>query len=123
MHCKGCWNKDTWSFKPKVIWNVETLAQEILQYKDKVKGVTILGGEPLDQYESVYSFVQKLCQERMTIMLYTGYEWEEIFEKGFTPILEYVDVLIPGRFVQEERDIFLKWRGSKNQKIFFLSVL
>lgn len=121
IHCKGCWNQDTWSFKPKSLWRVEDLLKEILQHKESIEGVTILGGEPLDQYEAVLHLVQKLKQEQMTIMLYTGYEYQEIFEKRFYPILDFVDILIPGRYVQEERDIALRWRGSKNQKVLFLS--
>lgn len=121
LHCKGCWNKDTWSFKKKALWDVEKLLEEILKYKNTIEGVTVLGGEPLDQYEAMFELVKKVQEQNLSIMLYTGYEWEEIFKKGFHPILEYVDIFIPGRYVQEERDISLLWRGSKNQEILFLS--
>lgn len=121
IHCKGCWNHDTWSFQSKQLRSVQDLLKEILSYKNEIEGITILGGEPLDQFEEVFSLVQKVIDHDLSIVLYTGYELQEIQCKGFSKILEYIDILIPGRYMMNKRNIFLQWRGSENQEIHFLS--
>lgn len=121
LHCKGCWNKDTWSFKPNLVLSLEEVLDDIQLHKQELEGVTILGGEPLDQYLPVLQLIREIKKQGLSVMLYTGYELEEIHNKGFSEILNYVDILIPGRYVQEKRNIYLEWRGSENQKIYFLS--
>ncbi len=121
LHCKGCWNKDTWSFKPNLVWSVEEVLKDILSSKEEIEGVTILGGEPLDQYEPVLELVRKIQLHNLTVMLYTGYELEEVYSKGYSEILSYVDILIPGRFEESKKNVNLEWRGSENQEIIYLS--
>jgi anaerobic ribonucleoside-triphosphate reductase activating protein len=87
---------------------------------DEIEGITILGGEPLEQPEPVLELIQSAKQMGLTTMLYTGYEEEEL--NGIQ--LECVnssDVVIMGRYVASLRDVGLRWRGSSNQEIRMVS--
>jgi anaerobic ribonucleoside-triphosphate reductase activating protein len=121
LHCKGCWNKDTWSFKSNLVLSLEEVLDDIQLSKQELEGVTILGGEPLDQYLPVLQLIREIKKLGLSVMLYTGYELEEIHNKGYSEILDFVDILIPGRFEEDKRNTNLEWRGSENQKVHFLS--
>jgi anaerobic ribonucleoside-triphosphate reductase activating protein len=89
--------------------------------KPYIKGLTLSGGDPLfegnrEAVEQIVKNLKLLCPTK-DIWLYTGYEYEEVKDLD---ILNYVDVLVDGKFVQEQRDITLAFRGSKNQKIIEL---
>ncbi len=115
-HCKGCWNTAMWSFKPVNLIEREDLLKLLLDTKNK--NVTILGGEPLDQSDNLLWILNKLKKESFHIMLYTGYEVDEIESSPIRKeICEYPDILIIGRYREEQRNTFLRWRGSSNQKI------
>lgn len=79
--------------------------------------ISILGGEPMMQYEAVVSLC-KMIKERThkTIWLWSGYELHEIKQR-FPDILKYIDVLVDGPFIQEFAEPNLQWRGSSNQNI------
>lgn len=116
LHCKGCWNESMWSFEPKILIEREELLNIILS--KQVDGVTILGGEPLQQPTNLFWLMKQLKNSAVNIMLYTGYELEEISSNEvYKEICDLADILIPGRYHESERNIFLKWRGSSNQKI------
>ena len=130
-HCKGCFNKETWDFNHGKTLTFETVQDigEMLE-PDYISGLTVLGGEPLDPLNTNgVNFLLELVsmginREKKNIWLYTGYTWDElmdrIFKNGDTElrsILEYVDVLVDGRFIEEEKDISLVFRGSRNQNI------
>ena len=116
LRCKGCWNVSMWDFEQRQLIEREILLQQILA--SGLDGVTILGGEPLQQPENLLWLMTQLNEHKVHCMLYTGYEPEEIRNNPqFQKIAELSDILIPGRYREEERDTFLKWRGSGNQKI------
>lgn len=116
LHCTGCWNKSMWSFDPNILLEREELLRNILL--KAADGVTILGGEPLEQSDNLLWLLNQLKKSDIHIMLYTGYEMNEISsEKKYQEICNMADILIPGRYHENERDIYLKWRGSRNQKI------
>jgi len=121
LNCKGCWNKETWSFKDNLLYSPDDLLDLILKYKNEIEGITILGGEPLFQKEDLLKFVKLIKKKtNLTIMLYTGFEKNEFTIKD-KEIISYIDILIAGRYIDEERSIFLTWRGSQNQKIEFIT--
>lgn len=124
--CEGCHNPEAWSFEG---------GQELPNdYKGNiikaisVNGITrnfsVLGGEPLcpenlDLTLSTISAV-RAAYPNIKIFLWTGYCLEDIKENSVVKeILEQINVLIDGPFIQEQRDITLKLRGSKNQRILY----
>ncbi len=121
IKCKGCWNKETWSFKENQIMTVERLMHDIMAWESEIEGVTILGGEPFDQYEETLALCQQIKARGLTIMMYTGYELTELKERKQTDVLDYCDILIAGRYVEALRNTNLQWRGSENQQVLFLT--
>jgi len=115
LGCEGCWNKDTWAKKSGSIVEVSELLREIRE-TDGIEGITILGGEPLQQAVPVLSLITGTKSLGLTVMLYTGFEPSE-FDETMRDCYEASDIAITGRFVQAERDLGLLWRGSSNQVI------
>lgn len=121
LACPGCWNKEMWSFEPKHLVERDILLSDILSYPG-LEGVTLLGGEPLQQASNVHWLLSNLKDRNIGIMLYTGYELEEIFvNPTLSHICNLADILIAGRYHEEERYLFLRWRGSRNQSITLLT--
>ncbi len=82
------------------------------------RSVTLLGGEPLDQSDNLLWLMKHLRESGINTMLYTGHELEEIAGNDvWTEICDLADILVPGRYREELRDISLRWRGSRNQPI------
>ena len=78
------------------------------------EGVTFLGGEPLQQAPAVLALIDAVKPMGLSVLLYTGYEPEE-YDATMQACHNRSDLLIGGRYVQELRDPFLRWRGSSNQ--------
>ncbi len=133
IHCKGCFNFKTWDFnfgKPFT----EKTEEEILEALDKdfISGLTVLGGEPFEEenQEVLASFLHKVKTSfpQKDIWCYTGYIYDKDLlpstGKKHTPyteeMLSYIDVLVDGPFIIEEKDISLNFRGSRNQRILRL---
>lgn len=127
FHCKNCFNPETWDFNGGKEWNEEVKERFIkLANGEHVNRISILGGEPLCQ-ENVGT-VLDLCQElkklypQKKIWIYTGYTWECLVNQDFTKkILENIDVLIDGPYVDELQDFNLRFRGSSNQRVINVS--
>lgn len=117
--CKGCFNPETWDFFYGDEFHADTYL-EILKAldDDHIAGLTVLGGEPLHgrNRHMVTTLCGAIKRERpgKTIWLYTGFNYEEVKD---LPIMEYIDVLVDGRFIESKKDISLKFRGSSNQRI------
>lgn len=127
LHCKGCFNPETWDFKggKPVTTEVERKIYELLK-PEYITRFSVLGGEPLspqnfDQLPYIILTIRTNYPEKK-IWMWTGYTWDEIQEKLKQPtklwvILNNIDYLVAGPFIQEEKDLTLKWRGSRNQEI------
>lgn len=121
-NCIGCFNKDLQDFNYGLKWTSET-EDEFLKYVkyDNIKGVNILGGEPMEQTmdDDLYNLLTRIKKEtQKDIWLWTGYLIEDILkDEGKLKILKLVDVLVDGRFEIDKRDISLKYRGSFNQRV------
>ena len=126
FHCEGCHNPETWNPKGGIEVNEGDLIQQILTLinaNNIIRNLSILGGEPLDT-EQKRDFLRELIirvryyYPEIKIVLWTGYKYNDIKDKeDFKYILENIDYLIDGPFILKERDITLKWRGSRNQNI------
>ena len=115
--CKGCFNSEAWDFNygKKFDVNAENEILHVLE-KPYIKGLSVLGGEPLQQDNTLLEFLKKVRNKfpSKSIWLYTGYTYEQIKDKKE---LDYVDVLVDGKFVEALKDISLQFRGSSNQRI------
>ena len=117
--CPGCHNPITWDENGGLPFD-EAAKEEIFTElaKDYVSGVTFSGGDPL--YPANREQIGALAREvharfpEKTIWLYTGYRWEEI---SALPLMQYIDVLVDGRFIADLKDTKLHWKGSFNQRI------
>lgn len=119
-HCPGCFNQDTWDFEGGRIFNRRVKIQFLdLANKDKnIVGFSILGGEPLQQGEAMLDLVKSMKEQfpNKTIWMWTGYRFEELNEEQLE-IISYIDVLVDGRFVESEKCLKDRFRGSYNQRI------
>lgn len=117
--CEGCFNVEAQSFSYGEIWN-EDIEKEFMSYvkNPNIVGVNILGGEPMEQDETLNNLLIKIKETGKDIWLWSGYTFEEIIDSSKKlKLLSLVDVLIDGKFELENRDLMLKYRGSKNQRI------
>lgn len=120
IHCRGCQNPQTWSFQSGKQFTLETKTKlfELLN-KPYIKGITFSGGNPLDSFSEIFSLCKEIKEKFPTkdIWFYSGYTLEEINQKAMKPILQYIDILVDGPYIEEQRDITLPFRGSKNQRL------
>lgn len=123
LHCKGCFNPESWDFKAGKPFTEEVLNSIIQHLKSEyITGFSILGGDPMEKenQEEVLHIVERIKEEvpNKSIWLWTGRMMEHIWT---SPILSYVDVLVDGPFIQKlkvkEQG---KWFGSTNQRIINL---
>lgn len=120
--CKGCFNKELQDFGAGEVWTQEDEDNFVSYVKnDNVVGVNILGGEPMQQVmdDCLPNLLKRVKEETgKSIWLWSGYLLEQILEdEKRRKILEYVDVLVDGRFEVDKRNINLKYRGSENQRV------
>ncbi len=128
-HCKNCFNKETWDFDYGQPFDnrakqlvIEALAPEY------IAGLTLIGGEPMEpsNQRALLPFVKKVKElyPNKNIWCYTGYLFDkELLEESRArcevtdELLSYIDIIVDGRFVDEKKDITLRFRGSSNQRI------
>lgn len=117
--CKGCHNPITWDPNGGLLFD-EAAKNEIFAQLDHpyISGITFSGGDPLNSANrvDVRNFMAEIKGKypNKTIWLYTGDLWESI---RHYPMMQYVDVVVDGEFVQEQKDAKLLWKGSKNQRV------
>ena len=126
-HCKGCFNQMFWDENVGEEYTSET-EQRILEYLDKpyIRGLSLLGGEPLERehvpvlLNLVYNVKKSLPTK--DIWVYTGYEYGELLLRSDCTIdmLKMCDVLVDGKFILEQKDLRLPFRGSSNQRLIDL---
>ena len=128
-HCKGCFNPDTWDFNGGEIFSrrVEYQFLELCK-KEYIKNICILGGEPMDQPEDLLKLLKKVKETvpNKEIWLWTGYIYEDIVNsenEARKEILNVIDVLVDGPFIEELADKGLRYYGSTNQRVLNLNTL
>lgn len=118
-HCKGCFNQETWDFNYGKLFTSEVIdsIMDALNH-DWIDGLSVLGGEPLHpkNHHAVLVLIHMVRRRfpKKSIWVYTGYTFEEIKD---SPILQYIDVLVDGKFIEEKKNITLQFRGSENQRV------
>ncbi len=137
FHCKNCFNSDTWDFNGGKEWTEKT-KNKFMELIDRpyIKRISFLGGECLAEQnlDEVLNLTQQICISfpKKSIWLYTGYQWNKIMLPIPTitddlhtieitdkrkKIISNVDVLVDGEYIDEQKDLTLKFRGSKNQRV------
>lgn len=119
--CRNCSNPELWKPDDRYQVKTETVKKLILQVMEMytVDGFTITGGDPFYQPEALNELLSWLREFPVDILVYTGYEYQEIAEK-YSEILTKIDVLIDGKYI-EERNAGEILRGSDNQHIYYLN--
>jgi len=120
--CPGCHNPDSQPYDGGSLSSVSELMAQVAA-NPLLSGVTLTGGEPFDQAAALLSFAQRLRTEKpnLSIWAYSGYLYDELLaaipSKAARDLLGLVDVLVDGPFIEEQRSLELKWRGSANQRL------
>lgn len=116
-NCPYCHNPQTHSFESGYLEDVEKLKEQIHALKGQ-DGITFSGGDPLYQIEAVKELAEAIKSYGMDVWLYTGFTFEEVLKmKNIESLLKYIDVIVDGPFIYEEKSLDLPFRGSKNQRI------
>ena len=139
IHCKECFNSNIWdpkAGKPFTNKTMEYLMQ--LCSNEHINHLSLLGGEPFASYN--ISTTYEICKEfkrrfpDKKIWVWSGFTYEELLSEEYNLSLDLynyiddipfltlslIDVLVDGRFIKEQRDLTLKWRGSSNQRIILV---
>ena len=124
-HCEGCHNPETHDFTGGYDCRTGKLLAEI-DKNPLLRGVTISGGEPFCQPEALLELLRAVKQRGLNLMVYTGYLYETLLEMArerpaIGEMLLLTDLLVDGPFLLKERDLTLRFRGSRNQRIIDLT--
>ena len=133
--CKGCFQPETWNFHFGNVFSAET-EEEIIKALEPqhISGLSLLGGEPFEEENQAVlaPFCEKIKEIYPTknIWCWTGYIYDKDLIKGgrkyteFTDrLLNCIDVLVDGPFIEEKKNLMLEFRGSENQRILKLAEL
>ena len=121
-HCPGCFQPETWDFDYGEPFTNKTEEELITALRPSwIQGLSILGGDPMEpeNQKALLPFIRRVKETlpEKDIWLYTGYLLEDV---GSSPLLSYVDVVVDGPFMEDQKDAGLAFRGSRNQRIIHL---
>lgn len=118
-HCPGCHNPESHDFAGGYDRTVQSLYDEICQ-DPLLRGVTFSGGEPFCQPAALTELARMCRKKGLTVMAYSGWTYEELLDKhdpDVDALLLELDILVDGRFILEQRNLELVFRGSENQRL------
>ena len=115
-HCPGCHNPASWNPQGGEERTLDELMQ-VIAYNEAP--VTLSGGDPLQQPDGTRELIHRIKQELgYNVWCFTGYTWDEIMKDSkLSAVVRELDVLVDGPFIQAQRDISLRFRGSRNQRL------
>ena len=117
MHCKACQNPQTWDFEGGTLVSAQEILER-MQGDPLVHGITFSGGEPFEQAEALAPLAAELKRRGYHLMAFSGYTFEQLLQKdGCRELLSLLDLLVDGPFVEEQKSLELRFRGSRNQRI------
>jgi anaerobic ribonucleoside-triphosphate reductase activating protein len=129
-HCPNCHNKNTWSFDEGKSYLISDIVEKVKSF-ELLNGVTISGGEPLDNQEALLEFLlelRKVLTRHQNIMIYTGYEYQDLLDQiRLEPdclvgkILANTDILKCGPYVENLKTLDIPFLGSSNQQLIYLN--
>lgn len=118
-NCKGCHNPGTHSMDGGFSMDVDDIIENLKTLRLQ-RGITFSGGDPFEQPEECFKIAKAARKLGLDIWCYTGYVYEELIKSDRKFVLDFlhqIDVLIDGPFVIKDKNLLLKFRGSKNQRI------
>ena len=118
-NCKGCHNPETHDFNGGYIESVDNIIEDIKRNKI-LRGITVSGGDPMEQPEALYELVTKTKAIGKTVWVYTGYTYDELVQlknEYILKILNTIDVLVDGKYIEKLKNINLRYKGSSNQRV------
>lgn len=99
LKCVGCWNKQTWRFKPNILKSVDEIFLQIKKIKHNIDGVTFSGGEPFLQAKELSELAELIKKNTdLNIQIFSGFAMDELIDKSHIKLLKYTDILVSGRF-------------------------
>ena len=131
-HCKGCQAVHTWAHDKGELYEVEDIIEDIFNAaynshserseESHIEGVTFLGGEPFEQAEALGIIAERVKEKGLSVLCFTGGKLEELRENPVNKkLLDNIDLLIDGEFIEELTDYSRPWCGSSNQRYHFLT--
>lgn len=122
LGCPGCFNPYTHPITGGKLVSINQLADQISRLGEKIEGITISGGEPLQQLPALTRFLRIVkAGSDLSVVVFSGFSWAEIQRMpGSKSLLPLTDVLLAGRFIQEQR-LAAGLLGSSNKSIHFLT--
>ena len=120
-NCPFCQNPQTHDFDGGALFDIEDILEEI-SFLENQDGITLSGGDPLFQIEAVTEIAKYAKSIGLNVWCYTGFTYEKIINMGsknnkYLEFLNYVDVLVDGKFEIDKKDLTLLFRGSSNQRL------
>lgn len=116
-HCTGCHNPQTHDINGGMIVSIEDIIHEMQNMKLQT-GITFSGGEPFLQAKALLDIAKEAKKLHWNIWAYSGYTFEEIIDQpSMKELLSWIDVLVDGKFIEDQKDYRLRFKGSKNQRI------
>ena len=117
LRCPGCQNPQTWDFDGgTLVPSDEVLAR--IRENPLVHGVTFSGGEPFEQAEALLPLAKELKAQGYHLMAFSGFTLEQLVQKPeCRALLEQLDLLVDGPFIEAQKSLDLRFRGSRNQRI------
>ena len=130
--CKGCQAVHTWAHDKGELYEVEDIIEDIFNAaynshserseESHIEGVTFLGGEPFEQAEALGIIAERVKEKGLSVLCFTGGKLEELRENPVNKkLLDNIDLLIDGEFIEELTDYSRPWCGSSNQRYHFLT--
>lgn len=118
-HCAGCQNPETWDPEKGEEKDTEEI-KELIRKTRLIDGITLSGGDPFLQAEAVSEIAEYAESLGLTVWCYTGWTFETLLDgnvKGAKELLEHVDVLVDGPFIESLKSETCLFRGSANQRL------
>ncbi len=111
-----------WDKNGGTTYDTKEIIDLIVSFKDKIEGITFLGGEPLDQIEAITEISKAVREIGLSVLVFTGYVYEEIKDKAeIQELINFIDILIDGKYEEDKQDFSRAWVGSSNQKYYFFT--
>ena len=116
-NCFGCHNPSTHSFNEGYLIEIDDLKKEIDNFEGQ-DGITFSGGDPMSQAKECLEIAKYAKEKGLNIWCYTGFLYEQLLSNPIQKeFLKYIDVLVDGKFIMEERTLETPFKGSRNQRI------
>lgn len=121
-YCKGCFAEHLWDYDGGTEMSSETVIEKLREVIDTIDGLTLLGGEPFDQATELIAVAKYVKEQGKNVITFSGYTYERLLEDATKKeLLDYVDLLCDGPFVEELTDYSRPLLGSSNQRFIYIT--